>query len=249
MIRTVCLSALTLSIAMPALAKTVTVSGDWIRLGDVAPVVGDAAQKPIAAAPLAGERLPLAPEFIEMQARTAGFPVDMPDGEMIWVTRGHTTTVHQVNTTPAYSQPATTHTTASKLPDAEDGLVPVLTIDVRRGDPITADMIEMVPPDPKRRIQGLIHSPHHLVDTEATRTVRAGQPLTLRDIKAVSVIRKGDPIQLVYETGALRLTVDAKALGDAAKGESIRVMNLQSKRTMDATAFAPGEARVGVHGL
>lgn len=242
-IQSICLSFAALTLTGVGHAGDVTVHGDWILLGDVAPVHGSAAEKPIAAAPLPGQRLPLVAEFIEMQASAAGFPVDMPDGETIWVTRSATASANVSALPPTVSEPA------PQMPDVADGLVPVLNIDVRRGDPITPDMISMEAPDPKRRIQGLIHSPEYLIDTEATRTVRAGQPLTVRDIKAISVIRKGDPVQLVYQSGALRLTVNAKALGDAAEGEPVRVINLQSNRTMDAIAFAPGEARIGTPGL
>ncbi len=223
-------------------ASEVTVSDEWIRLGDVANVTGPAAQKPIAAAPPPGQRMPLAAEFVEMQSSAAGFPIDLPAGDMIWVTRqSETEDVYQPAPAPASK--------AEAYPDDVNGLVPMLNTDLRRGDLITADMITMAEPDPRRRIQGLIRSARHLVDTEATRTIRAGQPLSLNDIKAASVIRKDDPIQLIFETGALRLTVSAKALNDAAKGETVRVVNLQSRRTMDAVAHAPGEARVGQAGL
>jgi flagella basal body P-ring formation protein FlgA len=224
-------------------AGDVGVSADWILLGDVAPVHGVAAEKPIAASPLPGQRLPLAAEFIEMQAKAAGFPVDLPEGETIWVVRETTTPAEMRE---AFNAPPPE---ASAMPQARDGLVPVLNTDVRRGDPITPDMISFDTPDPKRRIQGMISSPSHLEDTEATRTIRAGTPLSVRDIKAVSVIHKGDPIQLIFENGALRLTVDAKALESGARGETIRVQNLQSNRTMDAIAYAPGEARLGKAGL
>ena len=129
--------------------------------------------------------------------------------------------------------------------DPGAGEVPVLNVDINRGDPITANMITYESIDPNRRIQGLIRSASLLEDTEATRTIRAGQPLSTRDIQAVSVISRGDQIQLIYENGPLRLIVSAKALSDAAAGDSVRVQNLQSNRSMDAVAWAPGEARVG----
>lgn len=231
--------------ALPAFCEDIRVSGDWVRLGDVAPVTGKAADKLIAASPLPGQRLPLTSAFINMQAAAAGYPVAMPDGQTIWVVRSDQP---DTRTLPAIASKVITET-AETMPDDLDGQVPVLNMDVRRGDPITADMVDFETPDPKRRIQGLIRSAVYLEDTEATRTIRAGQMLSMRDVQPVSVIRKGDPVQLVYQAGALRLTVSATALENAARGDSIRVMNLQSKRTMDAVASAPGEARVGSAGL
>jgi flagella basal body P-ring formation protein FlgA len=230
--------------ATPALSADISISGDWVLLGDVAAVTGPAATRPIAAAPLPGQRMPLSTEFIQAQASAAGYPVSLSPGEMIWVTRSAQTSLQsQRAATPPISYEMAP--VDSGMPEAVDGKIPVLNTGVRRGDEITADMITFEDPDPRRRIQGLIHSPHILEDTEAKRTLRAGQPLSMNDIKPVSVVRKGDPVQLIYETGALRLIVSAKALSDAAQGETVRVVNLQSNRTMDAIAWAPGETRVG----
>ncbi|MFC6196788.1 flagellar basal body P-ring formation chaperone FlgA [Ponticaulis profundi] len=236
----VCCGALT----APALASDITIRGEWVRLGDVAPVSGQPAAKPIAASPQPGQRMPLSTAFIEAQARAAGYPVDLPEGE-IWVKREAAIMPSQTADTP-YQTPASYQTTTrNAMPSARDGLVPVLAETVQRGEPITPDMVSFEAPDERRRIRGLIEDPSLLYNTEATRTLRAGQFLAERDIKPVSVVRKGEQVQLVFQTGALKLTVGAKALNDAAKGEPVRVINLQSKRTMDAVAYAPGEARVG----
>ncbi|MAP96534.1 MAG: flagella basal body P-ring formation protein FlgA [Ponticaulis sp.] len=216
------------------------ISGDWVTLGDVAPVSGAAAGRQIAAAPLPGQRMPLSSAFIEAQASAAGFPVDLPDGEMVWVARAATLQPA------AQPQPQSIPATATIAREtAPDGHVPVLVTDVSRGDVITSSMITYEPFDDRRRIQGLIRSADILRNTEATRTIRAGQPMSLRDIQQASVVKKGDLIQLIYERGPIKLVVNAKALDDAAKGETVRIQNLQSNRSMDAIAWGPGEARVG----
>jgi predicted ABC-type transport system involved in lysophospholipase L1 biosynthesis ATPase subunit len=56
--------------------------------------------------------------------------------------------------------------------------------------------------------------------------------------------RKGDPVTLIYATAGVKLTVDGVAQNEAAKGEAVRVLNSYSKRTIEAVAHAPGEARV-----
>lgn len=231
--------ALTQSVA----AEDVVISGDWVRLGDVSNVTGAPGDRQIAAAPLPGQRLPLASEFIEAQAAAAGFPIDLPDGEMVWVTRS----ANAVATSqPAAATPQQAEPTPTIYQDEPaENEVPMLITDVRRGDEITPDMISYEAMNPNRRIQGLIRAAHVLDGMEATRTIRAGQPIAMRDIRPVSVVRQGDPIQLVYQRGALRLVVSARALNDAAEGEPVRVQNLQSNRSMDAVAWGPGEARVG----
>ena len=229
-----------LTFVSAASSEDVVITSDWVRLGDVANVTGAPGERQIAAAPLPGQRLPLASEFIEAQAAAAGFPIDLPDGEMVWVTRSSASTT----TVAARPQPVTS-ATGTYHDEPGDNEVPMLITDVRRGDEITPDMISYEEMNPNRRIQGLIRSAHVLDGMEATRTIRAGQPIAMRDIRPVSVVRQGDPIQLVYERGALRLVVSARALNDAARGEPVRVQNLQSNRSMDAVAWGPGEARVG----
>lgn len=216
----------------------VQVSGEWIRLGDVAPVSGVAADRHIAASPLPGQRMPLSSAFIEAQASAAGFPVDLPDGEMVWITRV------------AAKMPAQPITPPPQMPkraaayDVRDGEIPVLNTDLRRGDEITPDMISYEAMPDGRRIQGLIRSANVLKETEARRTIRAGEPISLSDVQPISVVKKGDLIQLIYERGPIKLAVSAKALNDAARGEAVRLQNLQSNRSMDAIAWGPGEARV-----
>lgn len=218
-----------------ALANEVTVSGNWIKLGDVAPVSGEPASRPIAAAPLVGQRLPLSEAFIESQAQAAGYPVDLPTNSVVWVTRQDNEKTQSTTVNPPFAP--------AKVPD--DGLIPVLNVRVNRGEAIQPDMLTYVEPDPKRRIQGLIQSDDILLNTEAKRTLQPGRPLKLTDIQPVSVIRKGETVQIVYQVGALRLTVNGRALTSAAAGDTVRIMNLQSKSAMDAIAHAPGVARIG----
>jgi flagella basal body P-ring formation protein FlgA len=84
----------------------------------------------------------------------------------------------------------------------------------------------------------------NVVGQEARRLLRAGQPVQTADLKAPAVIRKGEPVRLVYTSEGLHLSVDGQAQGDAAVGESVRVLNRFSKRSIDAVAIADGEARV-----
>ena len=224
MIRT---SLLSLALALPALAGPVEVSGDWITLADVTDLSGAGADRMIAATPAPGERLPLSPDFLDAQAKAAGFSAYIAPEETIWVTRSEIDRSAPVATTR----------------DAD--LIPVLASDVPRGALITDSDIVWIERDERRSIAGLIESEADLVGFEAKRNLKAERPLRISDLKAPSVVRKGEPLQLVYQVGGIRLSVEAKAMEDAAAGEVVRVVNLQSNRSMSAVAWAPGEARVG----
>lgn len=72
------------------------------------------------------------------------------------------------------------------------------------------------------------------------RSLGAEQTLMLSDLERVPTIRKGSRVNLVYERGAIRLSVPAEALADAGPGESVTVRNLQSRKEILATAYDSG---------
>lgn len=122
--------------------------------------------------------------------------------------------------------------------------VPVLTRAVARGDVITDDMVRwerlaagQVRPDTLMRADALIGQ-------EARRTLRADTPLRALDLQAPIMITRGEIVQLVYQVGGLALTARARALDNVSEGQTARFLNLQSNRTIQAIAEAPGQARV-----
>jgi flagella basal body P-ring formation protein FlgA len=66
------------------------------------------------------------------------------------------------------------------------------------------------------------------------RAIGTGQPIAQSDLRVVPTVRKGAPVTMVYQSGALRLTAPGEALSDGAAGESIAVRNLQSKKQLQA---------------
>ncbi|MFZ4069661.1 MAG: flagella basal body P-ring formation protein FlgA [Caulobacterales bacterium] len=66
--------------------------------------------------------------------------------------------------------------------------------------------------------------------------------------RADAVIRTNDAVTVNYIAGGVRLTLRGRALSPAAKGESVRVLNLQSNRTIDAIAEGPGAASIAATG-
>ncbi len=60
---------------------------------------------------------------------------------------------------------------------------------------------------------------------------------------ADAIVRRGQPITLVYEAPGLALTLRGRALEDAGLGQSVRVLNTTSNQTIDAVVTGPGAAR------
>lgn len=235
MIRIAALAFAFLALAPAAGAQLKQVSGDWIKLGDVAPVTGEAAGILIGPAPPAGQTLSLDPAFLISTAKSAGVLLAIPLDAPVMVTRTG-------NATPANVARAA-NPAQQVAGEALDGQVLVLVRDVPRGGVISDGDLGWQSANPARPVRNGVE-PDAAVGMEARRLLKAGQPLQAADLKAAAVIRKGDPVTLIYATAGVKLTVDGVAQNEAAKGEAVRVLNSYSKRTIEAVAHAPGEARV-----
>ena len=87
--------------------------------------------------------------------------------------------------------------------------------------------------------------PDAVIGMAARRPVREGDAVSLRDISSPTVIRKDDVIAVTFAMNGMSLTLQAKALTDAATGQSVSVMNPASRKIIQAVATAPGQAVVG----
>jgi flagella basal body P-ring formation protein FlgA len=64
---------------------------------------------------------------------------------------------------------------------------------------------------------------------------------------AAPAIKRGDTVVMVYVAPGLQLTARGKALTDAAVGQTVRLTNLQSNRTVEAVVTGPGTVAVHTH--
>jgi hypothetical protein len=76
------------------------------------------------------------------------------------------------------------------------------------------------------------------VSRSGARTAAGGR----RSEAPAALIRRGDAVSLVYAAPGLRLSTRGRALDDAALGQPVRIVNLQSNLTVDAVATGPGAA-------
>lgn len=60
---------------------------------------------------------------------------------------------------------------------------------------------------------------------------------------ADAAVRRGETVTLVYAAPGMSLTMRARALEDGAVGQSVRLLNISSNRTIDAVVTGPGAAR------
>ena len=72
-----------------------------------------------------------------------------------------------------------------------------------------------------------------------------GRVLTENLFITVPLVKRGDSVLLVFETGSLRVTTQAKALAMGFRGQRIQVMNPESGKVLSAEVTDEGTARVG----
>lgn len=74
--------------------------------------------------------------------------------------------------------------------------------------------------------------------------ITAGRLLTWRDLVKKSLVHKGDIVDVTAIDGQLSITMKAQALANGARGETVIVRNMESKR--DFSALVVSENRVQV---
>lgn len=79
---------------------------------------------------------------------------------------------------------------------------------------------------------------------EVRRLLPAGRVVQSQSLQAPRAASRGEKIELVFRDGALQLSAPARALEDAAEGETLRVQNLRSGKTVMAVALGNGRAEV-----
>lgn len=84
-----------------------------------------------------------------------------------------------------------------------------------------------------------------LIGKVAKRPLRSGAAAFGRDVGAPQVVKKDDMVTVAFNSGGISLSLQGKAMGPAALGESFSVTNLQSKKVFQAIAVGPGRAVVG----
>ena len=144
---------------------------------------------------------------------------------------------------PTQSAPRTAATARS----ASGAMSEVLTYSrsLSSGDIIQAEdltysqvLVQAVPSDAP-------HSADDVIGLSVKRPLRTGQAVSARDLLAPLVIHRDDLVQVTYRDGSIVLSLEAKAMGNAAVGELFTLQNTSSKKSIEAVATGPGKALTG----
>jgi flagella basal body P-ring formation protein FlgA len=87
--------------------------------------------------------------------------------------------------------------------------------------------------------------PDAIIGMVARRPLRLGSAVGSHDVAPAKVVHRDEIVSVAYRVNGISLVLQAKAMADAALGESVQVMNPQSKKVIEAVASGPGQAVVG----
>jgi len=127
----------------------------------------------------------------------------------------------------------------------ETAEVAVLTRNVDRNEVLkSADIV--IERRPKAEIGGDAATRAQAVGMQMRRQIRAGQVLKLADLGKPDLVQRDDGVTLIYETTGLYLTMRGKALESGTEGDTISVLNLQSKRAVSGVIIGRGQVAIVV---
>jgi flagella basal body P-ring formation protein FlgA len=88
-----------------------------------------------------------------------------------------------------------------------------------------------------------------VVGMAARRPLREGDAVELHDVAAPMVIKAGDDVMVTYADEGVTLVLQAKAMANAAVGDSLNVQNTASKKLIEVVATGADQAVVGPEAL
>lgn len=113
--------------------------------------------------------------------------------------------------------------------------IPVLKSRITTGQVITRGDIEWLQVPANRYGAGYIDRIEELVGQTPRRALAAGLPIRNADIGKPEAITKNGLVTMVAQAPGLTITTTGRAMEAGSVGDVVQVMNLQSKRTVQAT--------------
>jgi flagellar basal body P-ring formation protein FlgA len=122
--------------------------------------------------------------------------------------------------------------------------IDALTVDhpIERGEIVKASDLVLAR---RPKAEGLaVTDPHNAAGLAARHELRPGQPLHDADLMKPAVVQRNDIVTIVYAAPGLSLTLRGQAQDAGALGDTINVLNVQSKRMVQAVVSAAGRVTV-----
>ena len=119
----------------------------------------------------------------------------------------------------------------------------VLMRPVERNDIIKASDVS-VERRPKAEVGSDGISLDRAIGMQMRHAMRSGQALRTIDLVKADLVTRDQAITLIYEAPGIYLTGRGKAIEAGTKGDTVSILNLQSKRTVQGVVVGPGQVAI-----
>ena len=122
--------------------------------------------------------------------------------------------------------------------------VPVLNRRFAAGEIIRKDDIDWVTMRAEQAGRQAIAEPERLIGQEIRRVVPAGQTLRASDLRTPLAVTKNAVVTMMLQTPRMQLTSKGKAMEDGSVGDTVRIMNTQSKTVIEGVVTSMNTVQV-----
>jgi flagella basal body P-ring formation protein FlgA len=122
--------------------------------------------------------------------------------------------------------------------------VPVLKTSFQSGQVISDGDIEFIEVRAEAVNADTVLKTESLIGMTPRRAIISGKAVKLNDLMAPQVIARGELVTMIFSNNGLNLTAKGKAMQNGAKGETIRVVNASSNKTIEGIVTGDSEITV-----
>lgn len=131
-------------------------------------------------------------------------------------------------------------------------LIAAITADSAIADTLTATRVvrpnSLIAPDDitiiEKSVAGAFGSETDIIGLEAKVMLYPGRPILRSHVGPPALVKRNQPVQVIFRHGALTISTDARALSRGAAGDTVRVMNLASRTTVSGQVQTDGSVVV-----
>lgn len=123
-------------------------------------------------------------------------------------------------------------------------LLPVLNRTLLPGEVITQRDISWVNMSIKKITSNTVQSEESIIGYTPKRALVANRILRNSDVEALKFVKKGSQVTITFISGPLRMNTIGKALQHGAMGDSVRILNMGSNKTIIAQVTGHGQVEI-----
>ncbi len=122
--------------------------------------------------------------------------------------------------------------------------VVVATRKLRRLDVLEAEDIHLQSIQIRRVRSRYLFNLKEVLGKRLTQSLRKGMPIRENQLEIAPLVQRGDRVTITVRSQGLQIVTSGKAKEDGQLGEMIRVMNLESKKTVFAEVVKAGDVQI-----